>query len=106
VLKEPTPHKLMHSHLCLMLTAMQDVECHIKVLSLSNLGMDDKVLLSLSDLISFKSSIEQLDISSNGLSAGRLAHFFKTISDKNNLKSLNIAQNSGQQKYVEGGFDD
>jgi len=70
----------------------------LRVLVLSKLGMDLNAVKSLGETVSKLSGLTQLDISANSLKASHLVTFFHLIMGKNNLKSLNIAYNSGTYK--------
>ena len=107
VLKDPNPMKIATTALDKMLVTLQDAHCQIRVLTLSRLGFDTRAMLSLCDVLSYQCSIQQLDISANGLGSKQLTLFFKTIFEKNSLRSLNISYNSAKQKgEQEESFDD
>ena len=67
----------------------------LKMLTLSNLGFDNNTIFFLSKALNSHPSIEQLDISSNNLSSKQIDMFLHLTDD--NLKSLNISYNSGNE---------
>ena len=67
VLKDPNPMKIATTMLNKVFLSLQDAQCKIRVLTLSRLGFDTRSMLSLCEVLNFQCSIEQLDISANGL---------------------------------------
>lgn len=70
----------------------------LRHLVLSKLGMDKASVESLGRAVVDMINLEQLDISANTLHAAHLMAFLDTVAEKNCLKSLNIAYNSGHLK--------
>ena len=74
----------------------------LRQLVLSKLGMDKTSVESLGRAVVDMINLEQLDISANALHATYLVSFFNIVADRNSLKSLNIAYNSGHLKKNDG----
>lgn len=100
ILKDPNPIRVAPKSLMKVFKSLEQHSAafRLRTLVLSKLGMDKASVEALGKAIQELDYLEQLDISANALQGQQLIAFFEALSGKNDLRSLNIAYNSGQMK--------